>query len=396
MNIKIQQAERTLELRATKPVNEKNMDHLIWDLWERLPDLGTDWIHYQISLENNQFWSVHNETLVLDTVAATYALRVQQDLTVQPKTTSVDLESRTSKGFKKTSIGLEDIGVFFRTGSKAENDTLNNSRENIILALASKKIPNDWITRSFWWHKLQQQLDQVLVQLSQGADRWTINKKAGRSHHADFGIDFYRGDRLDRSVFVEFKHNISRIDKLPEFLSIASKHFCGEGPSYVETFYNGPLDEIAKLYGLQKPPKDLYKKYVYNSNYDKMEFTRRLKTLECTDEYKALTKKRIVNESIGDFLEQVDFNCEELSTMLQKTQQDKIFLMWDMKKRRFETDTLTQKELSVKKVHEIRNRNTLVLETESPNTFIHALLRWKNHAGILFPAWQISLRRVLK
>ena len=39
----------------------------------------------------------------------------------------------------------------------------------------------------------------------------------------------------------------------------------------------------------------------------------------------------------------------------------------------------------------VKNRNTIVLMSD--NYEYHLLLRWRNHAGILNPAWQIKVVR---
>ena len=57
----------------------------------------------------------------------------------------------------------------------------------------------------------------------------------------------------------------------------------------------------------------------------------------------------------------------------------------------FYKDTINIDELTVTKIEKI-TKNTLVLQTNSTSK-INMLLRWKNHAGILFPAWQISITR---
>ena len=41
--------------------------------------------------------------------------------------------------------------------------------------------------------------------------------------------------------------------------------------------------------------------------------------------------------------------------------------------------------------HGIRNGN--VIEVQSGPTLYRLLLRWRNHKGILNPAWQISMKR---
>ena len=37
--------------------------------------------------------------------------------------------------------------------------------------------------------------------------------------------------------------------------------------------------------------------------------------------------------------------------------------------------------------------NTVILTNKNKTVEYHMLLRWKNHAGVLFPAWQIKFKR---
>jgi hypothetical protein len=39
----------------------------------------------------------------------------------------------------------------------------------------------------------------------------------------------------------------------------------------------------------------------------------------------------------------------------------------------------------------IKNENTIVVDDLEQKQEYHLLLRWKNHKGVLNPAWQISL-----
>lgn len=44
--------------------------------------------------------------------------------------------------------------------------------------------------------------------------------------------------------------------------------------------------------------------------------------------------------------------------------------------------------------HCIKNGN--ILELKTSNNIYRLLLRWRNHKGILNPAWQISMKRLAK
>jgi ATP phosphoribosyltransferase regulatory subunit HisZ len=83
-------------------------------------------------------------------------------------------------------------------------------------------------------------------------------------------------------------------------------------------------------------------------------------------------------------------NVKYLNQKLIETQKNKVFLLWDTKI--FHIETIKPYELTCSTIKNIKNNNTIVLNTESKGE-IHMLLRWKNHIGVLYPAWQISLKR---
>jgi hypothetical protein len=61
--------------------------------------------------------------------------------------------------------------------------------------------------------------------------------------------------------------------------------------------------------------------------------------------------------------------------------------MWDMSD--FHVGWLTAADLTPINHLGVRNGNTIMLGTATHT--LKLLLRWKNHKGILYPAWQISL-----
>jgi hypothetical protein len=54
----------------------------------------------------------------------------------------------------------------------------------------------------------------------------------------------------------------------------------------------------------------------------------------------------------------------------------------------FYLDSLTQEDLDIIPEKILKNGNTLVIKTKSKTEY---QLRWKNGAGVLFPAWQVKL-----
>jgi hypothetical protein len=103
----------------------------------------------------------------------------------------------------------------------------------------------------------------------------------------------------------------------------------------------------------------------------------------------AKNKNAIVNDSIKAFLETyantIDFTI--LNNLFQSRQKDKIFVLWDLTK--FNVETI--EEDVVEKFVSIEKNNKIVLKGQKYKYCL--LLRWRNHKGILNPAWQISLKK---
>jgi hypothetical protein len=106
-------------------------------------------------------------------------------------------------------------------------------------------------------------------------------------------------------------------------------------------------------------------------------------------------KNKVVNESITAYLTKYgkDVNIEFFKEKLKSSQDDKIFLMWS-KSHRFCIDTFLESEKNDITYHSIKRGNAIQLQ--SGTTMYSLLLRWKNHKGILNPAWQISMKRNVK
>jgi hypothetical protein len=129
-------------------------------------------------------------------------------------------------------------------------------------------------------------------------------------------------------------------------------------------------------------------KHIYQRNYGVVPFFQTLKDMESTI-YKE--KQMIVRRSIKDYL-----NEHALNISIEKLTQDilpqaqKTFILWDCND--FRSDRIHEDELTITNVEKIKNNNTIVVASKA-GTKHNLLLRWKNHMGILYPAWQISLQR---
>jgi adenine-specific DNA-methyltransferase len=137
-----------------------------------------------------------------------------------------------------------------------------------------------------------------------------------------------------------------------------------------------------------KPSLEEYLNLITKINYNIHPFISQLKTRE---NYFKQEKNEIVNESISKYLEIYgkQINIELFIEKLKNTNNDKIYLLW--KSNKFCIDFISNDEINNVILHSINKNN---IELKSNNTIYKLLLRWRNHKGILNPAWQISMTRL--
>jgi len=290
-----------------------------------------------------------------------------------------------------------DIRSFLRIASPANlfraagrgretNDASNKAREKLLVSLYHSTNPADQELRASWTGFLPtlcpQPFDDVIVK-----------QKGGRGANHDFVLHFRQAGVEVASLKAEFKHNASRIDSLPEYFSpAADKPYLPK--LYAEVFYDEYLDRICEVYpGLTKPERDTYLRLVYNNDYDRHPFFRALYDAEVAgtrDQYNQ--KRSIVQNSITNYLTMyaASLDLAALSKDMRDRQSGKVFILWNLSS--FLADTIREEEMDLTHVEGIKGGNTIVVASRA-GTKHHMLLRWKNHLGILYPAWQISLSR---
>jgi hypothetical protein len=289
---------------------------------------------------------------------------------------------------KSMQLTRSAASLFHAAGVGREtNDSWNKLREQALVTLYSTQDPTLQPIRAKWHRALStlcsHPYDDVLVKL-----------RGGRSANYDFELVFLAAAVPVHTVKAEFKHNAKSIDSLPEYFSpAADKAYFPR--LYADAFYDS-LDEICAIYpGLSehKPDRETYVRLVHNNSYDRHPFFRTLYNMETsgTAEQKR-AKQAIVHESIHTYLtNHVDkLNLQLLTSDIQERQSGKTFILWDLDD--FRVDTLQPDELVITHVERIKNKNTIVAVSKS-GTKHNMLLRWKNHLGVLYPAWQISLTR---
>jgi hypothetical protein len=280
------------------------------------------------------------------------------------------------------------------TTMRCDNDKNNKIRENVLLILHDP--PAIYMTDPIYgdtWKNMSSKWNAFLATLCEvNYDSIRVKKMAGRKYNYDHEITFLNQDVPVQVLKTEFKHNATSIDNLPEYFNSPEKKRYIE-KCYAEYFYDNYIDRVCSLSDrLVKPSKDIYMNCIYSANYSKNKFFETLKEIEPTIHNE---KKAIVHESIKNYLDAYGntIDLKTLTSEIKKTQSGKIFILWDLEN--FKVDRFLEDEFELERVIKIKNNNVIVVQSKH-GTIHNLLLRWKNHLGILFPAWQISLERLVK
>lgn len=290
---------------------------------------------------------------------------------------------------------MEQIELFYKAGKKCENDTDNRIREDILAKIIT--VPLEYLDDQTYGDKWRQVMTGWLDVLK-GLYTNTITyetidviKMAGRGHNYDFEAHYKTDSSLLQKVNIEFKYNSSSLDKIPQFLQLHENNGFLKA-SYAEFYYDNYLSKhIEHIPLLELIDRDLYLKNIKSVNYNCNSFFAKLKAAEDDPISKGAIDK-LVKESITTYLSNYgkDIDLSVLRSRLEP-QTQKVFVMW--KSGKFTTDKIcisTQLEYKG-----IKNNNTIVVEDIEQRQEYHLLLRWKNHKGVLNPAWQISLHKGL-
>lgn len=299
-----------------------------------------------------------------------------------------------------------DILLFSQSSGfgREENDKRNKQREFVLVKLfwgscdefcsdptygpAWTQLKTDFLAALWHMATLEGLSDPVLYHLT---------SKGGRGNNYDFAVK-YRTSEGEHESHVEFKYGGTSVDSIPEFFNpAADKPFHAE--LYAPYYYKTTLPEVAALYGITEPlPSEAdYVKHIHK-NKPSLPFLVALDAAERADEdrspkSKYAQKRALVAASIQSYLENAldSTNFAAIEAELKRSQGKKRYLLYSNKN--FHHDALKPEELELEHTAYIKNGNTLVIQTKEPGTHIAMLLRWKNHLGVLFPAWQISMAR---
>ena len=293
-------------------------------------------------------------------------------------------------------MSVSDIKSFFTTSTREGNDAANKTREEVLKVICNPP-------KEYWedpehgesWRTVYREWNNGLKLI---ADKTAIPAytstqiivRGGRGYNYDADVMYYDGTTLVANRKIEFKNGGSNIADQPQFLSLQAKF-----PLFAETYdkfwYENYLDKYLQCdpeITEPKPTLDSYLKDVTKTYYDISPFFEQLKAREL---FFQKEKNAVVNKSITDYLTRYanTIDIKTFSEKVKATQTEKIYLLWSNGK--FSTDMLSDAEMSDMIFHSIKNGN--VLQLVSGNTTYGLLLRWRNHKGILNPAWQISMKR---
>jgi len=287
----------------------------------------------------------------------------------------------------------EQIDLFFTTCDKKDNDSSNRVREQILEKIID--LPNSFFEHPNYgkkWRSLKTDWIKVLKSLSYFSfvKDIKIEKKAGRKFNYDFLVQLINKKGQSIEYKVEFKYNSSELNTLPQFIQLYD-NFGLTNERYAKFYYETYLDkylEKSPTTVFDVPSLDEYLKLIQTTEWKKHSFFEQLR--DCEGENKK-EKNEIVNQSIKDFLEKYgeDLNLELLEKKIRESQEDKFYIMY--KDGIFNLDSFDEDDYTDLKVSGITS-NSVMIEAKS-GTVYKLLLRWKNHNGILNPAWQISVKK---
>lgn len=221
--------------------------------------------------------------------------------------------------------------------------------------------------------------------------------KGGRKHNYDFQIVFDGTHKFN----VEFKFNAKTTMEIPQFVSPMnpSKYMSS---SYEEYFYDRFLPKLCGD-GVEPPPlpsKETYLSHIGSPSPKCMKQHQQLYFNGCknsihytgdthaVDFYKKC--KYTASKSITAFLQQksVSLKIDDLTTYLQKSQKNKIYMLYSNGQFILQKDNPMDYILT-STVKNAKNHRFECL-TASGKT-MHILLRWKNGNGLAFPSFQCCI-----
>ena len=298
------------------------------------------------------------------------------------------------------------ISTFFASSTRSANDAVNKIREKVLENIIAPPIEylHDTDYGHLWQHVHNEWntiIDKIIDRKLYSSIELKILAGRGNNHDANLicSSKMPSANTIDRIVKIEFKYGGKSICSIPQFLSLQTNQSTLQmfNEPYDIFYYNHYID----LYiacdpeGIieSKPPLETYLKYVRSTDYNIHPFFTQLKDREFNAK---LNKNKVVNDSIREYLRRYArlIDTVQLTHKILQTQQDKIYLLWSNEK--FHLDAIHINSIRNIEFDAISDKGNVVILRSGIGIHrlaFHMLLRWRNHKGILNPAWQISMKR---
>ena len=285
---------------------------------------------------------------------------------------------------------------------KSDNDAANKIRERIVEMIANGRMPDtftDDAEHGQQWTALAEKIKKfientlVTTQHISAYTHYHVKLMAGLTNNYDFDISFLNGTTVVAKRELEFKFGAKSVEDLPQFLSMDAKTDLFDN-CYPVYFYNKFLDDYlatdAGLAAVPKPTLTEYLKNIFKTNYDVTPFIALLKSRE---EIAKPAKDNVVNASFKSYLETHgrEIKLDQFKEKL-VAQNGKVYMLYEPRTKTFHIEKFEHcKNDFILDKMTIRNGNLLEIPAGDDMRY-DMLLRWKNHKGVLKPAWQISLK----
>lgn len=289
-----------------------------------------------------------------------------------------------------------------RVDGRSQNDKIGKEREDSVLGILQTYLVGKQIEPTL--------LDTVPAKHTsifeclcdtqpEGALVTNVRKKGGRGNNHDILLT-YTLDGVSSCVHLEVKggDHCSKIEDCPQVLSLAEKDdaFQTSSGSYASYFYEKYLllfnASFEEPFSGELPTLDEYLKFVYSTNYTKHPWFKYAKDRSPPKS----PPSKLVYDSIKEFMTArfPEFNIPKIVERVRSTQLGKLFLLQNKTTGRWSHDQFEESDFAIgdtPPTTHIKNNNALVIVL--PNSTISCLLRWKNHKGVLYPAYQIKVGR---
>jgi hypothetical protein len=280
--------------------------------------------------------------------------------------------------------------VLFQTAGdgRETNDALNKAREEMLAGILYRT--DDTLTP--YERELKTKWQRCLWSFySEDHDEIRITQKAGRRNNYDFMVNYMKDGTVVHSEKIEFKHNTKDLESMPQFLSLSSDSLKFD-KDYAEYYYDNYLRlYVEKDSGITVPipEKAVWLKKVGCANYHAHPFFQQLKDRE---EVAKVEKSKVVDDSITAYLEThgPSLDLSHLADKFKSTQAKKQYVLWDLHEFRVAPPLSDFDDLKCVGLNAYKNS----ILVNGCTTQYKLLLRWKNHKGVLYPAWQISLSKI--